>query len=72
MTVPISPLAKAMAARGIGAREGFPEGRLQLIRIASGAYLVEVPPARRGRSNWGQLIWHYKLIKSLKPRMRFR
>lgn len=72
MTVPLSPLAKALSQRGIGAREGFGEGRLQLIKIASGAYLVETKPGRRGKANWGELVWHYKLIKSLKPRMRFR
>lgn len=72
MTVPLSPLAKQMSQRGIGAREGFPAGRLQLIRIGSGAYLVETKPMRGRRSNWGDLIYHYKLIKSLPPRMRFR
>jgi hypothetical protein len=72
MTVPLSPLAKRMAQFGIGAREGFAQGRLQLIRISSGAYLVETK-SRRGRgSNWGDLVYHYKLIKALAPRMRFR
>lgn len=71
MVIPLTPIAKALAQRGIGPREGFAAGRLRVIKTHSGAFLAEMVRGRRVIFG-AALLWHYKLVKSIPARMRFR
>jgi hypothetical protein len=59
-----------LSRRGIGAREGFAEGKLRIIKTSRGAYLAEDKAGRRGRGD--SIVWHYKLVKSIPARLGFR
>lgn len=61
MAIPLSPEAKALSKRGVSARD-FPRP-LALVK-SSKALLVE---SRKTRS-----VFHYVLVKSIRPRLRFR
>jgi hypothetical protein len=71
MTVPISDVAKKLSMRGIGPRDGFAQGKLRVIRTSKGAFLAETKTGRRVAFG-AALVWHYKLIKRLPARMKFR
>lgn len=71
MTIPISDLARNLSRRGIGAREGFAEGKLRIIKTSRGAYLAETKVGRRVAFG-AAIVWHYKLVKSIPARLGFR
>ena len=71
MAIPLTPIAKALSQRGIGPREGFAAGRLRVVKTKSGAYLAEMMRGKRVAFG-ASLLRHYKLVKSIPARMRFR
>lgn len=70
MAVPISGIAKAHSNRGKGPRELGVE--LALIKTAGKALLIEQRQQQRGWYKGVRSIVHYKLLKTLPARLRFR